>query len=325
MDKYIDGRFERLEKALAVLVDSVNKYHPSIAHAREIELADSELSKGLEDVQTHQNNYLRIQELRKSSAALDSQIRDTLSSLASTRKDIVTTHATTFPPGPSYPFSYEELLNYACRISMTTMPSASMIAAAAPAAGATSPDMTQTPLATEFQTGATPSAAPTPSQPQSPAIINGAPTPMQSQVQPSQQTTSTLTTLPENFTEYLNPQSGKPFYPWPQENRIRGGALASNQALSEQGIDPKGYDPVEVENRKQKEEEERRAKEEQEKQEHQRRLEEERERQLRQQEEWRRNTAAGSSPTQSTQPNAPPVKKQFQFSSLDDLDDDDDD
>jgi hypothetical protein len=49
MDKYIDGRFERLEKALAVLVDSVNKYHPSIAHAKEIELADSELSKGLED------------------------------------------------------------------------------------------------------------------------------------------------------------------------------------------------------------------------------------------------------------------------------------
>uniref|UniRef100_A0A8H7N3P4 Mediator of RNA polymerase II transcription subunit 4 n=1 Tax=Bionectria ochroleuca TaxID=29856 RepID=A0A8H7N3P4_BIOOC len=103
MDKYIDGRFERLEKALAVLVDSVNKYHPSIAHAKEIELADSELSKGLEDVQTHQNNYLRIQELRKSSAALDSQIRDTLSSLASTRKDIVTTHATTFPPGQATP------------------------------------------------------------------------------------------------------------------------------------------------------------------------------------------------------------------------------
>ncbi|VUC33360.1 unnamed protein product [Clonostachys rosea] len=321
MDKYIDGRFERLEKALAVLVDSVNKYHPSIAHAKEIELADSELSKGLEDVQTHQNNYIRIQELRKSSAALDSQIRDTLSSLASTRKDIVTTHATTFPPGPSYPFSYEELLSYARRISKTTMPSASMIAAAAPAA-ATSPETTQTPQATEF-TGATPSAAPTPSQPQSPAI-NGAPTPMQSQVQPSQQT-STLTTLPDAYSDYLNPLSGQPFYPWPQEHQIRGGALASNQLLSEQGIDPKGYDPVEVENRKQKEEEERRAKEEQEKQEHQKRLEEERERQLRQQEEWRRNTAAGSSPTQSTQPNAPPVKKQFQFSSLDDLDDDDDD
>lgn len=49
MDKYIDGRFERLEKALASLVDSVNKYHPSAAHAKELELADNGLNKGLHD------------------------------------------------------------------------------------------------------------------------------------------------------------------------------------------------------------------------------------------------------------------------------------
>jgi hypothetical protein len=48
MDTYIDGRFERLEKALANLIDSVNKYHPSTVHARELEAADEELTKGLE-------------------------------------------------------------------------------------------------------------------------------------------------------------------------------------------------------------------------------------------------------------------------------------
>lgn len=48
MDKIIDGRFERLEKALAGLIDSVTKYHPSVALAKELELADEELSKGLE-------------------------------------------------------------------------------------------------------------------------------------------------------------------------------------------------------------------------------------------------------------------------------------
>jgi hypothetical protein len=49
MDKYIDSRFERLEKALAGLIDSVNKYHPSAVQARELELADNELSQGLEE------------------------------------------------------------------------------------------------------------------------------------------------------------------------------------------------------------------------------------------------------------------------------------
>lgn len=48
MDTYIDTRFERLEKALASLIDSVNKYHPSTIHARELEAADEELIKGLE-------------------------------------------------------------------------------------------------------------------------------------------------------------------------------------------------------------------------------------------------------------------------------------
>lgn len=49
MDTFIDRRFERLEKALANLIDSVTKYHPSTLHAQELEAADNELSKGLEE------------------------------------------------------------------------------------------------------------------------------------------------------------------------------------------------------------------------------------------------------------------------------------
>lgn len=49
MDTFIDHRFERLEKALANLIDSVTKYHPSTLHAQELEAADNELSKGLEE------------------------------------------------------------------------------------------------------------------------------------------------------------------------------------------------------------------------------------------------------------------------------------
>lgn len=49
MDKYIDGHFERLEKALANLIDSVTKYHPSIQQGEELNAADQELSRGLEE------------------------------------------------------------------------------------------------------------------------------------------------------------------------------------------------------------------------------------------------------------------------------------
>lgn len=49
MDKNIDNRFEQLEKALAGLVDSVNKYHPSAIQAQELEAADNELCKCLEE------------------------------------------------------------------------------------------------------------------------------------------------------------------------------------------------------------------------------------------------------------------------------------
>lgn len=47
MDKFIDARFERLEKALASLIDSVTKYHPSVSLAEDLQAADNELTKGL--------------------------------------------------------------------------------------------------------------------------------------------------------------------------------------------------------------------------------------------------------------------------------------
>ncbi|KAK0391411.1 hypothetical protein NLU13_0911 [Sarocladium strictum] len=321
MDKMIDSRFERLEKALAGLIDSVTKYHPSIALARELELADEELTKGLEQVQTHQNNYLRIQKLRETSAALDTQIRETLSSLATTRKDIVTTHTTTYPDGPNYTIAYDELLSYARRISKTTLPPSSTINSLPPqpASGEQTPATDSQP-----QSALTPNA-PTPSQTQSPAVVNGAS--QASSAQPTQQTT-TLTTLPEHFNQFLNPLSGQVFFPWPTEDKIRGGALASNQMLLEQGIDPKGYDPAAEEQRKMKEEEERKEREEREKKEREeaeRRRNEERERlrkereaqRAKEQEEWQRGSVAGPpsaiSPTTSG--------GQFQFASMDDDDD----
>ncbi|KAL7900393.1 vitamin-D-receptor interacting mediator subunit 4 domain-containing protein [Trichoderma sp. SZMC 28014] len=323
MDTYIDTRFERLEKALANLIDSVTKYHPSTVQAEELKTADDELCKGLEEVQTHQNNHLKIQQLRQLSTSLDTQIRETLTSLATTRKDIVTTQVTVYPSEPNYPIVYEELLSYARRISKTSMPPSAILNALA-----STTQESQTPLPdSQTQAGMTPSAQ-TPNPTQSPAPANG--------VLPTQ--TSQLTSLPENMSQFLNPLSGQLFFPWPLEDKIRSGALASNQILLEQGIDPKGYDPVAEEERKRKEEEERKEKEEKEKQE---RAERERERRqelerlrkedlLRREKEQaafrRASTAAGISgdAAVTAPPSARPEKKQFQFTNLDDLDDDDD-
>ena len=315
-------------------------------------------------VQAHQNNLLRIQQLRQSSTALDAQVRDTLASLAATRRGIVTTHTTVFPREPNYPVAYEEPLSSARRISKNTLPPAATIAAAAAAAAAAattaaegpspSPLEPHTPRAAAAAAAAaadsqplsavTPSA-PTPSQTQSPAA-NGPPSmlPPGIDLAAHQAVAANLNTgLPEGMGSYLNPLSGQPFFPWPLEDKIRSGSLASCQMLLEQGIDPKGYDPATEDERRRKEDEDRRAREDQEKKEREERerqmgeererLRVERERQReREQQEWRRASIAGNPPdasgisrTNSGAGTGAGEKKQFQFTSLDDLDDDDDD
>jgi Vitamin-D-receptor interacting Mediator subunit 4 len=46
------------------------------------------------------------------------------------------------------------------------------------------------------------------------------------------------------MTEWLNPLAGVPsFVPWPTEETIKRGALASIQVLLDQGVDPATFDP----------------------------------------------------------------------------------
>lgn len=66
MDKFIDARFERLEKALTSLIDSVTKYHPSMNVANELRAADLDLTKGLEKG-SYSSNSKGIPQLTNSS------------------------------------------------------------------------------------------------------------------------------------------------------------------------------------------------------------------------------------------------------------------
>lgn len=343
MDTYVDARFERVEKALATLVESITKYTPQASQAADLAAADKELARGLQRLEAHQTNHHRLEALKAASSALDAQIRDTLRTLWTTRRDITSTATTVFPDGPHYDVNYDELLSYARRISKMTMPPPSIIASygAAAAAGAGGDDSAVS-TGDAVNTPTTTAAPPTPNPN---AMTNGAATPgaqPQSQSQSQSQSQGTqgtaagggATALPAEWTQFLDPLTGHVFVPWAQDEKVRLGALASIQHLLEQGVDPRGFDPAEEEARRQREEEERREQEEKEareREENLRRMREEqarvaRERQLEREralEEAQRRGSTGGGPSPVAGPSEP-QKRQFQFMGGD-LDDDDDD
>ncbi|KAH9908384.1 hypothetical protein F4778DRAFT_776685 [Xylariomycetidae sp. FL2044] len=331
MEKHLDSCFDRVEKALANLIDSITKYNPSSGPVNELGAADAALNKGLEQLQKHQANYRRIEELRAATVQFDTRIKDTLRLLANTRKELKSTPATAFPDGPNYEINYDELLNYARRISKTTRP---------PAGAVNAPPQADSQLKVEngtAETAATTPAGGTPNgtqpQPENVALANG----VQQSFDASQQTTTSGgTNLPDHLTAHLNPHSGFEFVPWPREEQVRKGAIASLAYLAEQGVNAENYDPEEEKARKEREEEERRQQEEKERlerdekerrwREEQSRMRAERERNREREEAERRASMNLGGPTASgNPPSASPVteKKQFQFM-MDDDDDDDD-
>ncbi|KAI0128124.1 hypothetical protein F4776DRAFT_629338 [Hypoxylon sp. NC0597] len=337
MDKQLDVCFDRVEKALGTLVDSIAKYHPSVAQVNDLGRADIELNKGLENLQTHQANYRRIQDLRAATASFDAQIKDTLRLLANTRKELVGARATIFPSDvPSYDINYDELLAYARRISKTTMPPAGTINSAS----STDAEV-KNGEGSAMQTAAATPAGQTPNGTQPAAAANG----IQLQIQdpnsqphtsiatPSGGGGNTATNLPEEMQMSMNPYSGFEFIPWPNEEQVRQGALVSLAFLAEQGIDPENYDPEEERQRKKREEEEQKQAEERERQEREERERRAREEQARiraqrereQAEAYRRGSVMDGATGGPGQPaGSSPVgeKKQFQFMADDDEDDD---
>ena len=227
-------------------------------------------------VSYHQSNHARIVSLRNTSASLDLQIKDTLTLLTDTRRALIDTPATVFPT-PTNPVSYSDLLSYARRISKFTLPNSFRETTTAAGRG-------ESPQAT---TGSTPKDGRAESQADetsTPAatVANGADrdrdtqmsgverdsaTPAALATQSQNTTTTTSTSLPEGFVQFLNPLADNPFMPWPTEETIRRGALASIQVLLDQNIDPATFDPAksaELEaERKRIAEEEDRAREEQ--------------------------------------------------------------
>ncbi|KAH7385076.1 vitamin-D-receptor interacting mediator subunit 4-domain-containing protein [Cadophora sp. MPI-SDFR-AT-0126] len=235
MDKLLDSRLERVEKALATLITSISTYNPAPALANDLVAADAELSEGFEQLSIHQSNYGRVLALRESSKALDNQIRETLTLLATTRQDLLAIPATSPPSTASgNPISYSELLSYARRISKFTLPPTYR----EPPAGDAEPNSqvqtngTNTPIATngEVHTSTVMDA-------DGLAMAPGGQTQTRTSQHPGVSTNLSL------WEQYLNQSADIPFVPWPTEEAIRKGALASIQILVDQGVDPVTFDP----------------------------------------------------------------------------------
>lgn len=272
-------------------------------------------------VSTHQSNHAKILSLRATSQELDTQIRETLTLLTSTRAELLSTPATTFPEGANT-VSYSELLEYARRISKFTLPSTYRQSNGEAGTGADTGDATTTNTPkdskSETQTNGmgTPVAVANGVDTQTTAgtamDVDSSATPAAGTQQTSQNTmSSSANILPPNWEQYVNPPPDV-FVPWPTEYTIRRGALASIQMLVDQGKDPATFDPaqsaaLEEERNRQIEEEDRLREEEQLRMEEQRR-----------QEMARRMSVSQGAPAASAQ------RKQSVFQ-LETFDDDEDD
>ncbi|KAJ2895619.1 hypothetical protein MKZ38_006294 [Zalerion maritima] len=281
MDKQIDARFERVEKALTTLVESITKYNPSVGAANDLVQAERHLSQGLEDVQTHQNNHLRLQQLRKATTTLDTQIKIILVSLATTRKELISTPATKYPTDQQpYQFTYSELLSYARRISKTTQPfmgaslegmgldkdgnplpqngeqsdtaggagqNESQPQAQGPGAGSSNaPNGTSTTNNNNQANGTHPSSSQNNSQNTSQSTLIPTPlaTPLSNPNHPNAPALPPQVSLPPPLHKKANPLQNTLFYPFPSQAKILSGCLVANELLQSRGIDPKNYDPV---------------------------------------------------------------------------------
>ena len=210
MNDIIQSQLDRVESALATLIDSISSYNPSIPATTALITADDELNRGLKRLATHQRNHARILQLRQQITQHNEKITTTLTTLASTRADLLAT-PTSLPPMETRNVPYTELLDYAKRISRFTAPHTFR------------PSMLP------------PTDAPMPAG----AAVNGADTGAAKEGEGEGDGKGIgMGSLEDAEKKWLDPLREIPFVPWIGEDIMRMGALAQIQGMMERGEDP---------------------------------------------------------------------------------------
>jgi hypothetical protein len=225
MDETLQAQFQRIEAALSTLVDSIATYNPSPQAAAELIAADDELSRGLDKLTQHQANHARIQTLRAEEAALEQQLRTSVAALASLRRELFDTPATTFPED-SRPVPVDELLRYAKSISKHTVPP-------------TYREQVPSPPAADKDKG--------PEADSSGPASNGVSTPAQEPPKEDDAQGEEGAAVPdvtEEEAEWLKKLNATktPWQPWPHDDKIRRSNLMQIQYLIDTKQDPTQVD-----------------------------------------------------------------------------------
>lgn len=159
-------------------------------------------------VTTHQRNHARIQSLRSTIDQQNASITDTLTTLASTRADLLSTPSS-LPQKNAHNVPYNELLDYAKRISRYTVP---------------------------------PTFRPAlpPAQPPLPPAVNGDTVAVEEGAEDIKEEKEGRATasLEDIERKWLDPLTQVPFVPWVSDEAIKRGALAEIQNMVERGEDP---------------------------------------------------------------------------------------
>ncbi|KAH7390613.1 mediator complex, subunit Med4 [Pyrenochaeta sp. MPI-SDFR-AT-0127] len=217
MDTVLVEQFERVEKALGALVDSIAAYNPSPQAALDLVAADDDLAQGLDQLARHQANHARIQALRAEADALDEQLKSSVEKLATLRHELFETPATTFPE-TSRAVPFDELLQYANYISKHTVP---------PTYRERVPEALSE--KDKEKEDAVSSGAPT-NGVNTPAIIPESAEPPREETEGQKDGDKAIVTAPEitaeeeEWLKKLN-ESQMAWYPWPSNEKIRLGNL----------------------------------------------------------------------------------------------------
>ncbi|KAH8727881.1 vitamin-D-receptor interacting mediator subunit 4-domain-containing protein [Phaeosphaeriaceae sp. PMI808] len=242
MEVILGSQFDRVEKALSTLVDSIAAFNPSPQAAIDLVAADDHLSQGLDQRKSpcntyrlarHQANHARIQSLRAEAEALKEQLKSSVTSLASLRHDLFETPATALPVD-AQPVPVNELLQYAKNISHHTVPPT--YRERAPQTGSDK-DQDKEDAASS---GAPTNGVSTPANALDimDVIKSTAEEPQEGQVPNSGP--AEITAEEEEWLKKLN-DSKIAWYPWPSDDKIRTGNLYKLMYWQAKGKDPDNF------------------------------------------------------------------------------------
>ncbi|KAF1916239.1 mediator complex, subunit Med4 [Ampelomyces quisqualis] len=228
MQDVLSAQFDRVDKALSTLVDSIAAYNPSPQAALDLVAADGELSQGLDQLARHQANHARIQSLRTEADALEEQLKTSVSSLASLRHELFDTPATTFP-ADTRPVHFDELLQYAKNISQHTVP---------PTYRERAPQAADKDKENEdaASSGAPTNGLNTPANAATAAVSDEP-----KDVQTADGAPADITAEEEEWLKKLN-DSKIAWYPWPSDDKIRSGNLYKLMYWQAKGRDMDNFD-----------------------------------------------------------------------------------